>query len=169
MSDLHSIINPIIEAWAIDFEKKTRASSQVLPDGTGAGKSSINTKTRLATLNDIALITLEFQDHLRFFDLRKITHSKIPNIDEIKEFIKEKGLSKFQGKFVQKYQYLPPPTQLLNKIAWGIGFSMKARGTWKQKRKKWYSKGNEAAINRLYTMLLDGIAESKLQNLKNIT
>jgi hypothetical protein len=163
---VEQVIKETVTEWSIQFIANRRLAASKLPDLTGQGKASFDREVQLQASNDLAIILFEFEDHLRYFDMRKLRWRKQPPIDVIEDFIKKKGVSSFTEKFRQINGYLPKSnTKLINKIAWGISISFQRKG-WATKRKKWYNRGKEADINSLLTRLMDNLSQEALSGLK---
>lgn len=162
-----AVTQEVLIDWSRNFIKYRKEAAQKLPTLTGEGKVSFDDAV-LAQSQGVYNALFEFEQYLRYYDMRKLTWSNVANIDAMKYFVEKKGLQNFEAAFKEKYGYIPKDrVQFLNKVAWGIAISFKDRGTWKAKRKRWYNKGKEGSLNILYRQLLDRLSEQSLSTLKN--
>lgn len=165
--DLNPIINRVLEAWAPELTAQLRGSAQKkrIRDATGKGLSSFREEVQKAGNGQLAVAYFEFEQYLRILDMKYTGGKQLP-VDDVKEHIREVGISKFLPRFRRKNKVIPKnPHQLLNKVAWGL-----ARGK-KRKQKKWYGKPKQASIFEMYGRMLDEIADEvlrgQIQTIKN--
>lgn len=164
---VNDIINDVLKLWADEFVKYRREAAQNLGQLTGQGKDSFDGSVLLANTSSVAEALFEFEQYLRYYDMRKLSWSNVANVDAMEGFVKKKGIENFIPKFKEKYGFVPrDKTKLINRIAWGIAISYKQNTTWRAKRKKWYNKGKELSLNILYRRLQDALSAETLAEMK---
>lgn len=84
-------------------------------------------------------------------------------VDEIKEWIQDKGLASFSAGYKRKIPV--SSTKLINAIAWGIARSKIKKQT---KPRRWYSKSRGRDINQLYDKLVERYQDYILTNQKSL-
>lgn len=170
------VINDVVTEWAREFIRDIQdAAATKLRKDTGDGIASFDVDVVKAAGASAAVVVTNFQDHLRYFDMRRVERSS--NIDpdgmeRLKKWIERKGISSF----LKGYKYptevmrggslvAVPATRIINNIAWGISVKRK-----KLKRAKWYNQQKGSDIYRLYAKLVDKVVEHSLMDVKeNVT
>lgn len=115
---------------------------------------SFDYEIRKQTTSQTAAAFISFADHARYVDMKRLnrTSKSIP-IDEIKDWIKEKGFDAFRRKPKDAQGNPLVGSRLLNALAWGI--QRKKKGRIKNKRKKLQG-GTENLYGRLIRQLARG-------------
>lgn len=158
----NEFINQTLEVWATDFMEGRRARLQrAKVDASGDLINSLDTDIQKARGEQAAQVFFLFNDYGRFLDLRKRDRRKQIPVDEIKEWIKDKGISSFRKKVRDRNGTPLSGNRLINAIAWGI-----ARKKKKTKRVNWWNKAKTAAIFDLYDQLAIGLTNIALEEAK---
>lgn len=168
--DKEKIINDIIQEWGEEFvyDLQERARKKI---GSDKGADDMDISVIRATASSAAIILLDFDAYLRFYDMRNVTRNNFitpEGIERLKEWIKDKGVNNF----LSGYKYpttvtkggvtTPVPiTRILNNIAWGI--SVKKR---RLRRREWYNKSKGSAVQKLYYDLIDAIINNAIEEHK---
>jgi hypothetical protein len=170
------VINAEVAEWAATFIKDIQdAAATKLRKDTGDGVASFDIDVVKAAGASAAIVVTNFQDHLRYFDMRKVERSS--NIDangmeRLKKWIERKGISSFLKGYKYPTEVMRggslvsvPATRIINNIAWGISAKRK-----KLKRAKWYNQQKGSDIYRLYARLVDKVVEHSLTSMaENVT
>lgn len=170
------VINTEVAAWAATFIKDIQdAATAKIRKDTGDGAASFDLDVVKAAGASAAIVVTNFQDHLRYFDMRRVERSSNidPNgMERLKQWIERKGISSF----LKGYKYptevkrggslvAVDATRIINNIAWGISVKKK-----KLKRSKWYNQQKGSDIYRLYARLVDKVVEHSLSTMAdNVT
>ena len=128
--------------------------------------NSIDQQTKADLSRAVVSISFGFEDYGRYLDMKKNIFSKQPPIDEILDWIKEKGLQNF-GPDPNPNKIIPKTTQRrMNEIAWGI--SRKKRRNIRQKRRPWFQSSFYKSLQALQDQLLLGVADQSLEEVKSM-
>ena len=156
-------------SWAKEYiagRKNYLASRGIKASGELLNELSFEVISRL----DEALqsrIELAFSLHGRFIDMKKIRSPKGGSsyIDELEAWVRLKGFDKkWTTGFVKKRKLKSVPLNIANQMAWGIAIN-KGRNT--RRRRGWYAKSSNAAINDLYNNIAAGLPDQVLQAIKS--
>lgn len=117
-------------------------------------------------LRDVQSFYFAMEGYGRILDMRRRRQGRIPPIEEIIDWIRDVGISKFRPGFVRRRGSVPASNQqLLNQIAWGV--AKKAVSKKRRKRRRWYAKDKESDIDDLYTRLMSALQEETLRDQKD--
>lgn len=164
MKTVDDVINDVLLRWSPQFIQALRQNAQVIPKATGKGSESFNYEVRKASGSEVASALFAFDAHLRLADMKRFKWSSLPPLEDLKEWIKAKGVSKFRNNYNGKKKLPASDTKLINMVAWGIRTNKLKFA--KRKRFRWYSKKREDHINEMYVQMLDEVAKLQIQDLK---
>lgn len=162
-SEFDTMIQSTLQLWSKEYLAYVKQNAKVIPQASSKGAESISNTTSPTRSY------FHFLDYMRMFEFKKINQDDMPPIEQIEEWIKAKGVSKFTSGIKRKsISTTTDPKKLLNRIAWGIAISKIGE---KRKRKAWFSKGRETKIRELYRTMLNNAADlyskNTLKALKN--
>lgn len=168
LEQLKSAIAKHMEAWAgefihdrIAFLKKRKVES------TGELIDSMAAEMNRQARREAVELLLAFEEHGRYIDMKRLHPAKGGNaVVSVEDWMKRKGfVDAFTKRYVKKYNMKKTPSNVLNKIAWGIVI---ARSGGKVKRRPWYNKPRTAAVADLYNevaaMIPDVVADQLKSN-----
>ena len=164
LKTIDDVINDVLLRWSPQFIQALRQNADVIPKATGKGAGSFDYEVRKASGSEVAAALFAFESHLRLADMKKFKWSSLPPLENIKEWIRSKGVSKFRNNYNGKKKLPVSDTKLVNQIAWGIRTNKLKTG--KRKRFRWYAKKKEDHINQMYVDMLDKVAQLQIQDLK---
>ena len=150
--------------WSPQFIQALRQNADVIPKATGKGAGSFAFDVRKASGSEVASALFAFEAHLRLADMRRFKWTSLPPLEDLKDWIKAKGVSKFRNNYNGKKKLPASDTKLINQIAWGIRTN-KLKFS-KRKRFRWHAKKKEENINEMYVEMLDQVAQLQIQDLK---
>lgn len=162
--ELRDIINKTLKEYSVIFvanriesmrKAKLESSSDLI--------NSVSAGVQKAGSEDLGTLTLAFNEYGRYFDMKRNNRSKQVPVDEIKEWIQEKGLASFASGYKRKIPV--SSANLINAIAWGI---VKSKINKQTKRRRWYSKSRGRDINNLYDTLVERYQDYILNNTKDL-
>ena len=109
--------------------------------------NSLRTQVVGATAQHVASMGILFEQYGRIKDMKGISRTKAPPIEEIEEYVKKVGVSHFAYVPGYKYGQFPLASKTaINRIAWGIARA-KVRDNDQVKPKSWFSKTFYQSIN----------------------
>jgi hypothetical protein len=110
---------------------------------------SLQSQVVKASADHVASMGVLFHQYGRIKDMKGITRTKAPPIEEIEAYVKKVGLSHFDyiPGYTSRSKVLPTSSRAINRIAWGIArASLRDRDG--VKPKSWFSKTFYQSINR---------------------
>lgn len=109
---------------------------------------SLRTQVVGATAQHVASMGVLFEQYGRIKDMKGISRTKAPPIEEIEAYVKKVGLSNFQYVPGYKHGQFPLASKTaINRIAWGLARA-KLRDNAQVRPKSWFSKTFYSSINR---------------------
>ncbi len=109
---------------------------------------SLRTEVVGATAQHVAQMGVLFEQYGRIKDMKGISRTKAPPIEEIEAYVKKVGLSHFDyiPGYTERSNVSPVSSLAINRIAWGIARA-KLRDNAQVKPKSWFSKTFYSSIN----------------------
>jgi hypothetical protein len=108
---------------------------------------SLRTEVVGATAQHVATMGILFEQYGRIKDMKGISRTKAPPIEEIEAYVKKVGISHFEYVPGYKHGQFPLASKTaINRIAWGIARA-KVRDNDQVKPKSWFSKTFYQTIN----------------------
>lgn len=129
---------------------------------TGQLIQSIDEYTRSELAAMLTVISIQFQEYGRFHDMKRNYYEGTANIDNILEWVKQKGISSFGADPRPNKKKPKTITRRQNEIAWGIGRNRNQ----KRKKKAWFQSSFFGMLNALQEELLLGIADRTVEEIK---
>ena len=114
---------------------------------------SLRTQVVAATAQHVASMGILFEQYGRIKDMKGLSRTKAPPIEEIEAYVKKVGVSHFE--YVPGYRHGQFPLAsktAINRIAWGLSRSI-LRDNAQVKPKSWFSKTFYSSINRFIDAL----------------
>lgn len=162
---LNDRLSQIMEEWAVEFIEYRIKDAKQLGQASGKGIRSFRHQVIRDSANEAAKALFEFEGYLRIADMKRVKWNSQSPVNELIQWVKDKGIEKFRDKFIKKYGVPKTDLQMMNRIAWGIA-KKRLKSNFRRKRIRWYSKPREKSINILYRRLLDAAAEFTASNIK---
>lgn len=120
-------------------------------------------EVRKATIEQTAQLLVAFEDRGRYLDMKRHRRLKHVPVEEIKEWIKEKGLEAFTKRpKVRNGKVNPSNPRFLNELAWGISKKINKR----KPRRRNLQKGFESLLQDLITELRIGYRDRTAEQIK---
>ena len=109
---------------------------------------SLQSQVVAATANHVAGMGVQFEQYGRIKDMKGITRTKAPPIEELEAYVRKVGLSKFAyvPGYSDRSKVLPTSSRAINRIAWGLSRAMLREGQ-QAKPKSWFAKTFYSSIN----------------------
>ena len=109
---------------------------------------SLRTQVVAATANHVASMGVLFEQYGRIKDMKGISRTKAPPIEEIEAYVKKVGISQFEYVPGYKHGQFPLASSVaINRIAWGLARA-RLRDNAQVRPKSWFSKTFYSSITR---------------------
>lgn len=157
------VIRETLRDWTSEFIEKRKASA-IRKDFTNDGElvNSFGSNEKQGSTIGVEIF---FSTYGRFMDMRSLGWSKMPPVEDIKDWIRKKGPDNFMPAYTQVRKYIPKdPERMINDMAWGIALGILKKNTFKSRR--WYNKPAYRGIQILYRRLIDNLAPFTREEIK---
>jgi len=161
----NEVLNRVLKDWAAEELQRfmQAARDAKIKEATGQSMRSFDVQVIRAGAGQLARVLFAFDETLRFFDMRRMNWTNQRTVEEIREWVQQKGLQKFRNRYKRRHGSIPADNvRFLNAVAWAI-VKGKKKGP---PRRKWYNKQKGKGIGVLYYLLLDEIAKAHIQDIK---
>lgn len=130
-------------------------------------EESIRAEVIQESVDAYAEMVINFRSYGRYKDMRVIRHdAQLPNIDAIKEWVRNVGVDKFE--FIPGYTNkgkMPSRSRAESRIAWGVMYGLMKKGMIRRRGKGFYNIGRSTAakkfrrnvVSRLQRVILNAI------------
>jgi len=117
--------------------------------------NSLRTQVLAASAQHVATMGIQFEQYGRIKDMKGLSRTKAPPLEEIEAFVKKVGVSHFQYVPGYKYGQFPLASKTaINRIAWGIARAS-LRDKDQVKPKSWFAKNFYSSINSFINAVTD--------------
>lgn len=157
------VIKDTLREWTAEFLEKRKAAAQRRGfSQDGELLRSFGSREKQGA--DIG-VEIFFSTYGRFMDMRSLGWTKMPPVEDIKEWIRKKGPDNFMPAYRQVRKYIPQdPERMINDMAWGIAIGLLKKNTIKSRR--WYNRPAYKGIQVLYRRLLDNLSDFSREEIK---
>ena len=161
-----TIIKTLGEEWGMQTltqleanvrKKKLRTTGQLL--------QSLDYDTRQELSQALTAISFAFQEYGRFKDMRRNIWDKQPPVENILQWVKQKGVSSFGADPRPYKRKIKTPQRRANEIAWGIARKYAKNKAFRSR--PWFQKSFFGMLNALSEELLEAAADFATDELKN--
>lgn len=160
------VIDEVAKAWSLDVLQKLIANvKRKKLTSTNQLLSSLNQETRSQLEQAITIISFGFEEYGRYWDMKTNTWTKQPPIEDIINWIKERGLGKFGADPNPNKKKPKSDQRRINEIAWGIARNRLANKKWKSR--PWFSSTFYKSLAALRGELSLGIQGRTIEGIKN--
>lgn len=162
---INDLIGRVMEEWAAQFIERRRKYLSERIQASGELSNNMASQVDRQARADGVQLLMSFPDHGRFIDMRRLDRAEGGEelVTAIEDWIREKGQeAKMVRKFMRKHGLKTVPSDVINRIAWGIVRSPRKR------RRRWYNKPKSGAITDLYNMVAEQLPDEVIRQQKAI-
>lgn len=167
IEEINALVAAAMEEWGHEFIARRRAALSERISASGELSRRMAMQIDRQSRRDAVTMLLAFPEHGRFIDMRRLGRADGGEelVKAIEEWIVEKGQeAKMIRSFMRRHGLKTVPSDVLNRIAWGIVRSPRKR------RRRWYNKPKSGAVTDLYNLVASRLpaktAEIITKNLK---
>lgn len=165
IDQINQLVAAAMEEWGREFLARRKRHLAERISASGQLSQRLAMQIDRQARRDAVTLLLAFPDHGRFIDMRRLHRADGGEelVQAIGEWIREKGTeAKMIRRFMRMHGLRSVPSDVLNRIAWGIVRSPRKR------RRRWYNKPKSGAITDLMNLIAERMPDEVIRQQKQL-